>query len=93
MSISRAKGLNRSDLTLKYNTYIWSVALYGSETWTLRNNEERVISFETWCWRRMLKQWIYRIMNAEVFQRAKEERMISFKNFKKYTPLMYRTYN
>jgi hypothetical protein len=29
---------------------IWSVAVYGSETWTLRKNEERVINaFETWC--------------------------------------------
>jgi hypothetical protein len=35
---------------------IWSVALYGSETWTLGKNEERDINaFETWSWRRMLK--------------------------------------
>ena len=35
---------------------IWSVALYGSETWTLGKNEERVVNaFEIWCWRRMLK--------------------------------------
>ena len=35
---------------------IWSVAVYGSETWTLGNNEERVVNaFETWYWRRMLK--------------------------------------
>ena len=32
---------------------IWSVALYGSETWTLRKNGRRVINaFVTWCWRR-----------------------------------------
>ena len=35
---------------------IWSVALYGSETWTLGKNEERVVNaFETWCWRITLK--------------------------------------
>ena len=35
---------------------IWSVALYGSGTWTLRKIEEGIINvFETWCWRRMLK--------------------------------------
>jgi len=35
---------------------IWSVVLYGSETWTVGKNEERVVNaFETWCWRRMLK--------------------------------------
>jgi hypothetical protein len=35
-----------------------------------------VNAFETWCWRRMLKvNWIHRITNGEVFQRAKEERL------------------
>jgi len=38
---------------------IWSVALYGSEAWTLGKNEERIINaFETWCWRRMLKKYL-----------------------------------
>jgi len=54
---------------------IWSVAVCGSETGTVRKNEERVINaFETWCWRRMLKiKWTDRITNDEVFQRAKED--------------------
>jgi hypothetical protein len=57
---------------------IWIVALYGSETWTLGKNEERVMNaFQTWCWRRMLKiKWTDRIMNHEVFQTAKEERLL-----------------
>jgi hypothetical protein len=57
---------------------IWSVALYGSETWTLgRNEEEGVNSFGTWCWRRSLKiKWIDRITIDEVFQRAKVERLL-----------------
>ena len=34
---------------------IWSVALYGSETWTLGKIEERVVNaFGTWSWRKML---------------------------------------
>jgi len=57
---------------------IWSVALYGSETGTQEKNEERFINaFESWCWRRMLKiKWTGRITNDEVFQRAKEERLL-----------------
>ena len=53
---------------------MWSVALYGSETWTLGKNEERVVNaFETWSWRGMLHiKWTDRIMNGEVFQRAKK---------------------
>jgi len=44
----------------------------------LRKNEERVVNgLETWCWKRMLKiKWTDRITNEEVFQRAKEERLL-----------------
>jgi len=36
-----------------------------------------VNAFETWCWRRMLKiKWTDRIMNYEIFQRTKEERLL-----------------
>ena len=57
---------------------IWSVVLFGSETWTLGKNEEGVVNvFETWCWRRMLKiKWTHRITNAEIFQMAKEKRIL-----------------
>ena len=40
----------------KLQSYIWSFALYGSETWTVGKSEERVVNgFETWSWRGMLK--------------------------------------
>jgi len=66
------------------NTCIWSVALCGSETGTVGKNEERIINaFETWSWRRMLKiKWTDRIMNDEVFQKAKDERLLKFFFFK-----------
>jgi hypothetical protein len=36
--------------------YVWSIALYGSETWMLRKLERKCLdSFEMWCWRRMEK--------------------------------------
>jgi hypothetical protein len=58
---------------------IWSVALYGSETWTVGKNEERVINaFETGCWRRMLKiKLIDGITNDEDFSKG-ERRKITF---------------
>ena len=57
---------------------IWNVAVYGSETRTVGKNEERVVNaFETWSWRGMLKiKWTDRITNGEVFQRAKEGRLL-----------------
>jgi hypothetical protein len=36
--------------------YIWSKALYGAETWTLRKLDQKYLeSFEMRCWRRMEK--------------------------------------
>jgi hypothetical protein len=59
-------------------TCIWSVAVYGSETRTLGENVKKVVNaFETWCWRIMLKiNWTDRLTNDEVFQRAKEEKLL-----------------
>ena len=65
---------------------IWSIALYGSETWTLGENGERFVNtFETWCWRMMLKiKWTDRITNDEVFQRAEQEiLLLKIKKIKK----------
>ena len=69
--------LNLEMIKKHIKSCIWIVALYGSETRTVGNNEERVVNaFETQSWRRMLKiKWIDRITNGEVFQRAKEERL------------------
>ena len=36
--------------------YIWSIALYGAESWTLRVVDQKHLeSFEVWRWRRMKK--------------------------------------
>jgi hypothetical protein len=58
--------------------YIWSLALYGAETWTLRKVDQKYLeSFEMWCWRRMEKiSWTDRVRNEEVLHRVKEERNI-----------------
>jgi len=56
--------------------YIWSIALYGAETWTLRAIDQKHLeSFEMWFWRRMEKiSWTYRVRNEEVLLRVKEQR-------------------
>jgi len=36
--------------------YMWSIALYGAETWTrCRVYQKYLESFGMWCWRRMEK--------------------------------------
>ena len=58
--------------------YIWSVALYGAEIWTLRAVDQKHLeSFEMWCWRRMEKiSWADHVRNEEVLLRVKEQRNI-----------------
>jgi hypothetical protein len=58
--------------------YIWSIALYGAETWTLREvNQKHLESFEMSSWRRMEKiSWTDHVRNEDVLLRAKERRNI-----------------
>jgi len=58
--------------------YIWSIALYGAETWTLRAvDQKHMDSFEMWCWRKMEKiSWTDHVRNEEVLLRVKEQRNI-----------------
>ena len=52
--------------------FMWSVALYGAETWTLRRNEQKHLeAFEMWVWRRMERvKWTDKIKNAVVLERV-----------------------
>ena len=56
--------------------YIWSVLLYGVETWSLKvRSMNRLEAFEMWTLRRMLRiPWTDRISNAEVLERAETDR-------------------
>ena len=58
--------------------YVWSMALYGTETWTLRETDQkRLESFEMWCWRRMDKiSGTDHVRNEEVLLTVNEQRNI-----------------
>ena len=45
--------------------YIWSIALYGAEIWTLRAVDQKHLErFKMWCWRRMEKtSWTDHVRN------------------------------
>ena len=58
--------------------FVWSVALYGAETWTLRRNEQkRLEEFEMWIWRRMERvKWTDKIKNTLEQERMGEGRIM-----------------
>ena len=58
--------------------FVWSVALYGSETWTLQNEDiRRLEAFEIWIWRRMMKiSWTEHKTNEEILKMVETDREI-----------------
>ena len=82
-AFNKKKNLFNSKLDLNLRKklvkcYVWSMALYGAETWTLRAiDQKRLESFEMWCWRRMEKiSWTDHVRNEEVLLRVNEQRNI-----------------
>jgi hypothetical protein len=82
-AFSRRKTLFTSKLDLNLRKklvkcYIWGMALYGAETWTLRAADQKYLeSFEMWCWQRIEKiSWTDHVRNKEILLRVKEQRNI-----------------
>ena len=57
---------------------IWSITLYGAETWTMKKaTNRRLEAFEMWLWRRMEKiSWTQRKTNVQVLEQVEEERAL-----------------
>ncbi len=57
---------------------IWSVVLYGSETWTMRKEDiKRLEAFEMWIWRRMERiSWMEHRTNEEILKMVDEKRSL-----------------
>ena len=72
---------NKLNIKLKkklVSGYVWSIPLYGSETWTLRKLDRKYLeSFEMWCWRRMKKiKWSEEVTNEQVLDRIGDKRTL-----------------
>ncbi|KAI5707314.1 hypothetical protein M8J77_000030 [Diaphorina citri] len=58
--------------------YVFSVLLYGMESWTLTNTiMKKIEAFEMWTYRRILKiKWIDKVTNEEVLRRMNKEKEV-----------------
>ena len=72
------EGLNRKLKKRMVKTLIWSMMLYGAETWTIRKEDiKRLEAFEMWIWRRMKTiSWTTRVTNEEVLNLVEEKRSL-----------------
>ena len=53
-----------------YKAMVFSVVMYGCESWTVKKAEHRRIdAFELWCWRRLLRvPWTARRSNQSILK-------------------------
>jgi hypothetical protein len=79
---------SKLDLNLRkrlVSCYVWSIALYGAETWMLQATDQKHLeSFEMWCRREMEKiSWTNYVRNEEVLLRVNEKRNILHETIKR----------
>ena len=79
--MSMKKLFVRSDLSLQLRMrmircYVFSILLYGCESWTLDQYiEKRIDAFEMYIYRRLLRiPWVLKISNEEVLHRMKKQK-------------------
>jgi len=72
------KGLKTELKKRLVKTLIWPVALYGCETWTMKQQiMDKLNAFEMWVWRRMQKvSWKDKKTNEEILSLVDEERCL-----------------
>uniref|UniRef100_A0A8D9EVT2 Reverse transcriptase domain-containing protein n=1 Tax=Cacopsylla melanoneura TaxID=428564 RepID=A0A8D9EVT2_9HEMI len=70
-SVFRSHNLTLETKIRLLKCYVYSVLLYGVETWTLKGDTiSKIQAFELWLYRRILKiPWTDKITNKEVLQR------------------------
>ena len=73
-----SSSINLENKKMLLKTYLWSIAMYGWETWTFGEAErKRLNAFEMWSyrWMRIIK-WMDRITNEEVLGRIGERKTL-----------------
>ena len=73
-----SRGMDRDLKKRMIKSLVWSVALYGAETWTLgKESIQKLEAFEMWLWRRMEKiSYVEHISNEKVLERVGESRTL-----------------
>ena len=69
-SMLKSKGIALPTTVSLVKAMVFSVVMYGCESWTIKKAERRRIdAFELWCWRRLLKvPWTARRSNQSILK-------------------------
>ena len=69
-SILKSRDITLPRKVCPVKTKVFSVVMYGCESWTIKKAEcRRIDAFEPWCWRRLLKvPWTARRSNQSILK-------------------------
>ena len=69
-SIFKSRDITLPTKILLIKAMVFSVIMYGCESWTVKKAEcQRIDAFERWCWRRLLRvPWTARRSNQSVLK-------------------------
>ena len=74
-SILKSRDITLSTKVPLVKAMVFSVVMYGYESWTIRKAErQRTDAFELWCWRRLLRvPWTARRSNQSILKEISPE--------------------
>ena len=74
-SILKSRDISLQRKVCLVKAMVFSVVIYGCESWTVKKAEHRKIdTFELWCWRRLLKvPWTARRSNQPILNEINPE--------------------
>ena len=74
-SILKSRDITLPTKVCPVKIMVFSVAMYGCESWTIKKAEHRRIdAFELWCWRRLLRvPWTARRSNQSILREISPE--------------------
>ena len=74
-SILKSKDITLPTKICLVKTTVFSVVMYGCESWTIKKTEHwRIDAFELWCWRRLLRvPWTARRSNESILKEISPE--------------------
>ena len=68
-SIFRSRDITLPTKVRLVKAMVFSVVMYGCESWTVKAEQQRIDGFELWCWRRLLRvPWIARRSNQSILK-------------------------
>ena len=54
-NILKSRGITLPTKVRLVKAMVFSVVMYGCESWTVKKAEHRIDAFKLWCWRRLLR--------------------------------------